>query len=580
MYEHTTRGPHNPEITAGIAAGIRALRAGQLLIARQHFARAVRDAPNNATAWYWLSRAVLDERQRQDCLARVARLDELRARAEGKAPSRKAEHPLLRWRPALLVFALVILTCAATPILGRTYGPADEPKPIKASGVVRAQEVMLASEYGGEIAALPFEDGDAVHAGDVLVQLDTSLIDAQIEAAEAGLAWAEAGLAKARAGTRPGQIAIAEAQLAQAQAAHLAATQAVSDTITLVERPQDIQLQINVLSAQLDTADHKLAQALALKDATEIGKDTFEKAQRAIRDAGGPGRKRVRVQVAQGSIAEIVDKIPPEIRDQLPDILRDGTYTIGNTEIEIRGGTFTLYRWVTVNLNLPFEAHLAPNMWWQAWVGVNAAAAERDGLVASLNQLYAQRANPQEMLAQADQARAMLAQAEAQVAAAQAQVDGLRAGATPEQIAALEAKVAQAQAALDTLLTQRAQMQIVSPVDGIVVDASVHEAEIAAKGATLITIADLDTVYLTVYLPQTYIGQIHVGQAVQVSVDSFANRGFKGTVSHIADRAEFTPRNISTKEERVNLVFAIEVSLANDDGALKPGMPADATFGE
>jgi multidrug resistance efflux pump len=438
---------------------------------------------------------------------------------------------------------------------------------------------MLASEYGGYVRAVAVEEGEAVRAGDVIVQLDTTLIDAQIEAAEAGVDLARAGLAKAKAGARQGQVAIAEAQLAQAKAAYLAATQAVSDTAMLVARPQDIQLEINVLSAQLDAADRKLSSALALKDAAKAGKDRFEEAQRAIREAGGPGRRRFRAKVAEGTFDQLLDRIPEEVRDQLPDTLADGLYTFQDIEIEVSGGRYILYRWVTVNLNLPFEAHLAPNAWWQAWVGVNATAAERDGLVAMLNQLYARRANPQQLLAQADEAIALQSRAAAQVALAAAQLAGLRAGATQEQIAAIGAQVAQAETLLASLLSKRARMVIVSPIDGVVVSVSTHEGEIAAKGATLATVADLSTVQLTVYLPETQIGAVYLGQDVQVAVDSFGDRVFGGSISHIADSAEFTPRSIATKEERVNLVFAIEISLANPDDALKPGMPADAVFG-
>ena len=83
---------------------------------------------------------------------------------------------------------------------------------------------------------------------------------------------------------------------------------------------------------------------------------------------------------------------------------------------------------------------------------------------------------------------------------------------------------------------------------------------------------------LVVYLPETKIGQVQLGQEVQVTVDSFPNQTFEGQVAHIADRAEFTPRNVATQEERVNLVFAVEIRLPNDEGLLKPGMPADARF--
>ena len=123
-------------------------------------------------------------------------------------------------------------------------------------------------------------------------------------------------------------------------------------------------------------------------------------------------------------------------------------------------------------------------------------------------------------------------------------------------------------------------MAIRSPIDGMVIDCTVHQGEVAAQGATIVTVADLKQVKLTVYVPETQIGYVNLGQAVRVSVDSFANQSFEGTVTHIADEAQFTPRNVATQEERVNLVFAVELSLPNEEDALKPGMPADAVFGE
>jgi biotin carboxyl carrier protein len=345
-------------------------------------------------------------------------------------------------------------------------------------------------------------------------------------------------LAQARAGARAGQIAAAEAQLAQAQAASLVAGQAVSDTLSLVENPQEIRMQIAVLREQIQAETHRLAQRLAVKDAVEIGKDQFEDAQKKIADAGGSGVHRVPVPGYPGVYYE---------------------YTVPS---------------------LPLEAHLTPNYWWQAWVGVNATAAQKEGLEASLNQLYAQQQHPQELEAQVDQAVSALAQTEAQVAIAQAQVDALKAGASQEQLDALEARVEQAQAILDSLLSERDKMAIRSPIDGVVVDCAVHPGEVAAQGATIVTVADLEEVKLTVYVPETQLGQVELGQVVQVSVDSFADRSFQGKVTHIADTAEFTPRNVATKEERVNLVFAVEISLPNEDGALKPGMPADAVLGQ
>ncbi len=585
----------NPEFTPDVREGIRLLQNGQRDWARIRLAHAVRINPANATAWYWLSRTV-EGPQRQECLARMRRLDEMSVHrlitatvqpadirrsqpTNGKRPKR--HHPA--HRRSLIVLAVTLITVILGAVL---LGPptvaqhnANQTR-LQASGLIRAQEVSISSQYSGRIREIAVQEGEFVRAGQPLIRLDTTAIDAQIEVARAAVALAEAGLAQARAGARPGQIAIAEAQLAQAEAGRLAAAQAVTDTLMLLHNPQELRLKIALTEAQIKSLEHKLARALAYKDAAQIGKEGFEKAMQTLNELGGPGQKRFRVLVAEGSWEEIRNLIPPELRDQLPATLPDGTHSFGDLEIQVQGNQVRLYRWVTVDVNVPFEAHLAPNAWWQAWVGVNAAAAQKEGTEAALAQLKAQLNNPQALRSQADQAAAALAQAEAQVKAAQAQLNGLRSGATAEQLAALEAQVAQARAALVTLETQRAQMTITAPADGLVVTMSVHEGEVAAQGAPLLTLADLSQVYLTVYLPATQIGLIQTGSPATVRVDSFSDRSFAGTVIHIADSAQFTPRNVATREERANLVFGVEIRLDNPDGALKPGMPADAVLGE
>jgi HlyD family secretion protein len=83
---------------------------------------------------------------------------------------------------------------------------------------------------------------------------------------------------------------------------------------------------------------------------------------------------------------------------------------------------------------------------------------------------------------------------------------------------------------------------------------------------------------LVIYIPENRVGQVGVGQEAQVTVDSFPSQVFVGHVASIAGKAEFTPRNVQTQEERVNLVFAVKVSIPNPDLRLKPGIPADATI--
>jgi multidrug efflux pump subunit AcrA (membrane-fusion protein) len=91
-------------------------------------------------------------------------------------------------------------------------------------------------------------------------------------------------------------------------------------------------------------------------------------------------------------------------------------------------------------------------------------------------------------------------------------------------------------------------------------------------------IGRLSHLKITVYLPEDRYGEIILGQTARVTVDSFPGQEFTATVVYIADQAEFTPRNVQTAEGRRNTVFAIELSIENADGRLKPGMPADVNF--
>ena len=148
----------------------------------------------------------------------------------------------------------------------------------------------------------------------------------------------------------------------------------------------------------------------------------------------------------------------------------------------------------------------------------------------------------------------------------------------PEQIAAVEAQVQMARATLEALQVQADKFTLKAPISGLVLERPVHMGEVAMPGAPLMTLADLDKVTLTIYVPEGELGKVRIGQPVAVTVDAYPGRVFTGTVTFIASQAEFTPRNVQTQEERVNMVFAMKVKLPNPDHALKPGMPADAVI--
>src|SRR5512140_477014 len=122
--------------------------------------------------------------------------------------------------------------------------------------------------------------------------------------------------------------------------------------------------------------------------------------------------------------------------------------------------------------------------------------------------------------------------------------------------------------------------KITSPIDGVVLERLIEPGELAGAGVTLMVVADLNDLTLKVYVPEDRYGQIALGQTYPVTVDSFPGQSFTGKVSHIADKAEFTPRNVQTTDSRKSTVFAITLELAESGGKLKPGMPADVHFTE
>jgi RND family efflux transporter MFP subunit len=152
----------------------------------------------------------------------------------------------------------------------------------------------------------------------------------------------------------------------------------------------------------------------------------------------------------------------------------------------------------------------------------------------------------------------------------------VKADPTAEDMALAQAQVREAEAALAAVEVQLAKQTLTAPRDGLITQKLVNSGELATPGAVLLELSDIETVDLTVYIPETRIGQVKIGQKALVNVDAYDDEQIEGAVSFIAHEAEFTPRNVQTQEERVNLVFAVKISLDNADHRLKPGMPADA----
>jgi len=175
-------------------------------------------------------------------------------------------------------------------------------------------------------------------------------------------------------------------------------------------------------------------------------------------------------------------------------------------------------------------------------------------------------------------ARAQVTQAQAGVDRARAALAALEAGASESLLLPAQAAVDMALADLDEIDRQITNQAILSPIEGVVMEQLVLVGELALPGWPIVLVADLSEVELEVYIPEADLNWVQLDQHVVVRVDAYPERDFDGVVTSIADEAEFTPRNVQTPDERVILVYAVTIHLANPDEALKPGLPADAIF--
>jgi len=164
--------------------------------------------------------------------------------------------------------------------------------------------------------------------------------------------------------------------------------------------------------------------------------------------------------------------------------------------------------------------------------------------------------------------------AAAAMKAAREQLRRLEKGSRPEEVDAARARVQAADARIAQLEQQVEDAAIQSPTAGVVTEKLAEPGELMARGTGLVVVTDLADAWLNAYISEPDLGRIRLGQPADVTTDDGQTR--KGRVSFIASQAEFTPKNVQTRDERVKLVYRIKVALENEDGLFKPGMPAEA----
>ncbi len=464
-------------------------------------------------------------------------------------PAADRRNAVRRIIPLILVLAVVVYGAYKV----YTDRAAAQSGALRGSGSIEATEITVAADTAGRIKAVLAGEGDSVKAGQELVQFDDAILQAQRQQAEASLSAAQANQAAAEATQ--------------------AAAQANLDQVKAGARPQEIEAeQQAVVAAQgrVTTAEGQLAQTRGGLQAAQAGRDQAVAAYANLKQGARP--EQIEAAAVAYQQAQAAVNVAQSNYDKIA----------GRPDVGAMPQSLALQ-----------QATLALQAAKSNYEGVlsGATSPQLDQARAAINQA---QAGILQASATVSQTEAALVTAQAGLAAEQARLDLIQAGARPEQVRAAEAQVsasqaqakaaagqvAAAQASIALLDTQIGRLTIKAPADGVVLSRAVEPGEVALPGGTLLVLADLGRLSVTVYLPEDRYGEVKLGDDARVTVDSFPGQVFRAVVNHIADQAEFTPRNVQTPAGRRTTVFAVKLTVENPQGKLKPGMPADVVYGK
>jgi len=435
------------------------------------------------------------------------------------------------------VIVLIIIAATAWWYFSRATAQ-EENGLISASGTIEAIQVNIASEIGGQVDEVLAQEGEAVTAGQVLVRFKDTLLQAQLAQAQAALAQAQANYNLVAAGMPDEQRLVA-------------VTTAEMEVLTAQQALDDLYNNAELLAA-------RVLQEIAL-------------AENAI-DNLGQRRDNLETPADQADI----------------DAAR-AAVVLARNQLDRAQEDYAPYENKPEN-NLPRAALLSKLSAAQNYY--DSVVTRLNNMIGSANELDLAQVDADLTVAQAQLADAKrryellqggpdpdaVALAEARLASARAHLEAAQADPSPEQLAAAQSQVDAAQAALGVLQVQLEKLVLDAPTDGIVLERLVEPGEVVLPSRPLITMARLDHLTITVYVPEDRYGEIKLGQTAGLVVDSFPGETFTAMVIHIADEAEFTPRNVQTAEGRRSTVYAIKLAIDNPAGRLKPGMPGDVEF--
>lgn len=469
----------------------------------------------------------------------------------------------------LVLLTILVLIVAGCDSISSNIGGGKDSDRIMASGVIEADQIAIASELSGRVTEVFVEAGAEVTAGDLVLVLEDSMlltqktqVQAQLESAVAQFEGAKAAEDAAQSFLRSAELGLAAAEIQYQQVLGQVQYSGLDDRVSDWNQntPNEIEVpawyfqkteQISAAKEELERARGFYRDELEnYQDTVEnIGKDDFQEAERRLAEAH-----------AAFEIADALNdrQVGYEGREEIEDFIDT---IFDNAEGELKAA------------QKAYDQILADPDYEDILEARARVSVTKEFLDLARDFLYQQYTGEFSLDVQA--ADVSVSQSEAGVYLAQAQITQ----SENNRISA-ETAVKQAEAALALVDLQLEKMKIYSPITGVILTSTIDPGEILAAGYSAFIVGDLSHLTVTVYLPEDKYGQIKLGDTAELTIDSFPDEIFEAVVLRIADEAEYTPRNVQTQEERQNTVYAIELTVKNDDGKLKPGMPADVLFNQ
>ncbi len=453
----------------------------------------------------------------------------------------------------ILIIFLILAVAVVAYWYVTTQKPAATSRALTGSGTVETTQVAISSEVTGRVVDVTVIEGGSVKAGDILFNLDDTLLTAQLNQAKTNLAVAQAGLDAAKTAMAAAQAGVTttQAQYDQALAvARLQAQPARSIAWSQTEPSDFNQPAWYFTHAEEITATQE--EVSAASDALTTAKTDFNTLATSATYANltNVETRLANARVAFLDASDVLNRAQTQNNSSLRDVAQQ-VYDTSKVELDAAQQAYDeLLTTQEASDILEARAHLA-------------VAQERyDIAVDRYNELLIGEDSFTVKVA-----ANLVAQSKANVSAAESKVTQA------------QKTIDQAQSALDLIHVQLGKLVITAPADGVILARNIEPGEVVVSGATALMLGQLNHLTITVYIPENRYGEVKLGDKASVSVDSFPSQVFYATVMRIADQAEFTPRNVQTAEGRQTTVFAVELSVDDPSGLLKPGMPADVTFG-